>query len=308
MKRSTWILIGVVSIIFVVVCVWKVPARNTRISGMNGVAGIMNVTTNKQSAMIATDEMALSAPTMAIAYPQPPYEEGGSTGVISPEMDRLMIQSAELSILVESVELQAHGVARIAEEKKGFIVSSQVYNLNTIPQATVMIRVPAVEFEGVLGELRTFGQVTSESVNGQDVTAEYVDLDAELKNLRATEAQFLEIMKKAQRIEDVLAVQRELTNTRSSIERIEGRMKYLSESAEYSTIMVYLSSDAGSLPILTEGDEWKPVRVFKDALRSLVDLGKGLLSGIIWLTVYAPVWVTLGIIVWLVVRKLKRKS
>ena len=172
--------------------------------------------------------------------------------------------------------------------------------MDTAPNATVVIRVPVQSFNEIVSQIKSVGEVRSESINGQDVTEEFVDLEAQLKNLRATETQFLEIMKRATQIQDILAVQRELMNVRSSIESMEGRMKYLSESADYSTITVYLSSDSSSLPIVDSSDEWKLVGEIKEALRSLLEFGKEFVSIVIRVVIFAPVWGAVALIVWLI--------
>jgi PKD repeat protein len=83
-------------------------------------------------------------------------------------------------------------------------------------------------------------EVTSQTTSSQDVTEEYVDLTSKLKNLEATEQQLLRIMDKAEKVEDILAVERELSNTRSQIEQTKGRMQYLEKTASMSLIQVNL--------------------------------------------------------------------
>ncbi|PIR03211.1 MAG: hypothetical protein COV60_01550 [Candidatus Magasanikbacteria bacterium CG11_big_fil_rev_8_21_14_0_20_43_7] len=105
-------------------------------------------------------------------------------------------------------------------------------------------------------------------------------------------------MKQAVDIEDILAVQRELTNVRSQIESLQARMTYLKESAAFSSLTVYLSTNPEDLPILDQGDTWKPLATVKDALRGLLDLGARVVDAIIWLVVYIPLWIVLVLIVW----------
>ena len=121
-------------------------------------------------------------------------------------------------------------------------------------------------------------QVNSKQVQGQDVTEQYVDLEARLKNLRATEGQFSEIMKKAQKIEEILAVQAQLSQVRGEIESLEGRKKYLDQNVDYSVITLSLSTSEDQLPVIDSADQWKPLGVLKDAVRDLLDLGKGILN------------------------------
>jgi len=225
-------------------------------------------------------------------------EEAGANDV----QDRLIIRTANISMVVSNVREAIDAISKYAAESEGFVVSSDVNKFDLGLSGSVTIRIPSDTFDKGVGDFKEMGEVTSESIYGQDVTEEYVDLDAQLSNLRATEQAFVEILDRSGTIEEVLAVQKEIQNVRSRIERLEGRMKYLSESARLSTITVYLSTDPGNLPIVDEGDEWKPVTVFKDAFRSLVGLGKGILNFLIWLLVYTPVWILGGFIIWILVK------
>ena len=98
------------------------------------------------------------------------------------------------------------------------------------------------------------------------------------------------------KIEDILAVQRELTNVRNQIDRLDGRMKFLKESAAFSSLTVHLSSDPEDLPILDDNDTWKPLATVKDAVRGLLNVGRSLADMIIWVLVYIPVWIFLALL------------
>ncbi|MBT3816720.1 MAG: DUF4349 domain-containing protein [Candidatus Magasanikbacteria bacterium] len=220
-------------------------------------------------------------------------------------VDRLIIKTAELSVVVSDVRLAVSQVTAFAENNGGFIVESTIYERGLSPNATVKIKVPVKEFDGSIKGITDLGEVKSENITGIDVTEEFVDLDAQLGNLRAAETQFLGIMKTAVKIEDILAVQRELTNVRRDIERIEGKMKYLRQSADLSTITVHLATDPSVLPVVDEDDSWKPIAIVKDALRSLRGVGVGFLNIIIWFLVFSPVWVVISLLVWWGVRKIR---
>ena len=86
---------------------------------------------------------------------------------------------------------------------------------------------------------------------------------------------------------------------RGQIESIQGRMKYLSQSVELSTLTVYLSTDPNELPTLNPEDKWKPWAQVKDAARSLIAVSKSLVNLIIWLVVFLPVWLIIFGLVWL---------
>jgi len=226
-----------------------------------------------------------------------PTPSGSVAADVAPE-DRLVIKNGSLSLVVDNVEVAIDQLKTFAVEKKGFVVSSNIDQYNNEPTGSVTMRIPADVFDTQLDQVRAIGEVQSENTYGQDVTEEYVDLEARLNNYKATEAQFLDIMKKATKIEDILAVQRELTNVRANIESLEGRMKYLKESAAYSSLTVYLSTNPEQLPVLDKGDTWKPLATVKDALRGLKDLGTTVVDVLIWVVIYLPVWIVLILLVW----------
>lgn len=239
--------------------------------------------------------------------PSPSPGEGSVATEVDPA-DRLIIKNGFLSLLVENVDEAVNHVQQFAVAQKGFVVSSDLDRSGRTPYATVMIRIPSDVFDSGITDLKGIGEVRYESVTGQDVTEEFVDLGAQLENYKATEAQFLEIMKRATDISDVLAVQRELTNVRYQIERIEGRRTYLTESAAFSLLTISLSADPEDLPILDESDAWKPLAVVKDAIRDLRHVAISIANVVIRLTIYIPVWIVLGLLVWGVNRGVQRYS
>ncbi|MBI5222700.1 MAG: DUF4349 domain-containing protein [Candidatus Magasanikbacteria bacterium] len=216
--------------------------------------------------------------------------------------DRMIIKTGSLAMVVEDVKSGVAVITQYAEKNGGFVVSSYVSKQGVAPYGEITIRIPSEFFDKSVVDLKELGEVESENVNGQDVTEEYVDLTSQLKNLRAAEEQFLVIMRQAVKIDDILAVQRELTNIRGQIENIQGRMKYLEQSAKLSTISVYLSTDPDVLPAVDEQDKWKPWGEVKSAARGLLSVGKGLANLIIWLVIYIPLWLVIGLTVWGVVK------
>lgn len=223
---------------------------------------------------------------------------GGDEAIPLEEGERLIVKNGMLSMVVDDVAASIDRIKEYIEGKGGFVVMSSVSKQGVVPLGTVTVRIPVESFDEGFAELQTYGDVEERRTNGQDITEEYVDLEAQLKNLRATEAQFLSILNRATKIEDVLNVQRELTWVRERIERIEGRMKYLRESADLSSITVHLSTNPSALPVIDDEDRWRPLGVARDAARSLVDFGQTIVDGIIWFAVYIPVWILILLAGW----------
>src|SRR5687767_13160421 len=166
-------------------------------------------------------------------------------------VQRKIIRNATLTLEADEPAQAAQRVASVAESRGGFVVTSESRQQTSAKGGrgyetfTVELRVPAQQFDAALADVRAAaGSVTAQKISGKDVTEEYIDLEARLRTQRALEAQLMEIMKRAQEVEDAIAVQRELTNVRTEIERVEGRRRFLENQSSLSTISVTLRPPA----------------------------------------------------------------
>jgi len=194
--------------------------------------------------------------------------------------------------------------SQIATEFGGYVVSSHISGEEQDRRGTISIRVPDDKFEPTLAELRNLAvRVKSESTSSRDVTEEYIDLEARLKNAEATESQYLALLDKATDVEDILRIYDSLSRVRSEIEQIKGRMQYLERTSSMSLITVYLEPEASAKPLARAG--WNALEALKSAVRGLVVAGQTLGTIAIWLIIFIPIWGTiLGIVLW----RLKKKK
>jgi hypothetical protein len=205
--------------------------------------------------------------------------------------ERLVIRNANLSLIVGNPVEASARINSLAASLGGYVVSSNVYQAsvdsagNKIMQANITVRVPSDQLDAALAQIHSYAvEVKTETITGQDVTAEFTDLESRLRNLEATEAQLTKIMDSATKTEDVLAVFNQLTYIREQIEQVKGQMKYYSESARLSAVSVELIADALAQPITIGG--WRAEGVVKDAIEALVRAFQGLATAAIWLGVY----------------------
>lgn len=233
-------------------------------------------------------------------------------------IERLVIHNADLSIVVSDVNARMKDIQVLAEQLGGFVVSSNLYQTQVytptqyvdVPQATVTIRVPSEKLDEALDAIKKgVVEVQSETRSGQDVTAEYVDLQSRLKNLEATEVQLNKILENATDTQDVLDVFNQLTAIREQIELVKGQMKYYQESAAMSAINITIVAEATIQPIEVGG--WKPQGVARDAIQDLIYFFQSFINWLIRFVLYTlPVLVMIGIpfyLVFLGVRALFRK-
>ncbi len=163
-------------------------------------------------------------------------------------MNRKIIRNADLTLEVATPMEAQRKITAIAESVGGFVVTSESKQRQTGDgkeelQIDLVVRVPATQFGAGLDQIRSTGsRVIQEKVSGQDVTEEFIDLEARIKTQKALESQFLEIMKQAHKVEDALEVQRQVAEVRTEIEKLEGRKRFLENRASLSTISVSLQS------------------------------------------------------------------
>lgn len=161
--------------------------------------------------------------------------------------DRKIIRNAELNLEADDPEDAQRKITSIAELRGGFVVESQQSSSEirstTRDIVTMTVRVPADKFGDTLADIRNVStRVILETVKGQDVTEEFIDIEAQLKAKKALEQQFMEIMKRANTVGDALHVQSQLADVRGEIERIEGRKRFLENQSAMSTIKVRLQT------------------------------------------------------------------
>ncbi len=191
----------------------------------------------------------------------------------------------------------------------GYIGASQTENLDDRPVATITYRVPVDRWEEALDLLRGIAgsatKVLNESTNAVEVTGAVVDLEARIKNLRASEAALQEISAQAARVTDVLEVQAQLTAVRGQIEQLTAQLTQLEDQASYATLTAGFSTPVVAVEVAAKG--WEPAVVVDEATASLVDILQALTTAGIWFAiVWLPLLVVVGVLAVIVIAILRR--
>ncbi len=223
-------------------------------------------------------------------------------------VDRLIIKTASLALEVPDVAAAERALRQRVEALGGFVVSVQTYGTGAEQSSTVVLRVPVERFEALLSDIEGLARkVLRRSVSGEDVTEEYVDLESRLRNLEATNTRLLDLLARAQTVEEALKVNQALTDIQGQIEWTKGRMQYLEQSAAMSTITVELVPVPLPTPVIAE-DGWQPLEVARIALRRLIELGQNLANVVIVLLVWTPVWLPVVLFGFWAWRRVGRRS
>jgi len=163
--------------------------------------------------------------------------------------------------------------------------------------ATLTLKIPVDSFDQAMLRLRELGSPLSEQVSTQEVTEEHVDLEAQVRNLEATEQQYLRFLERAQRIEEILPIQQRLTDVRGQIERLRGRMTLLQRRSDVSTITVSLIVPAARGAATAA--EPRAIRTLREAWGQVAVALQGALDVLIYVGVYAlPIAPIVAAVVW----------
>jgi len=226
-------------------------------------------------------------------------------------VDRKIIRDADLTIEVNSTILAQQEITSIAQTNGGFVVTSEAKQRENSEPAKrtvdikLVVRVPSNQFNTALQQIEQLGTNTPQrNVNGQDVTEEFIDLEARVKTQKALELQFLEIMKQAHKVEDALEVQRQIADVRTEIEKLEGRKRFLENRSSMSTITVNVRTP---VQIVVSASGFG--HTIREATADSIDIASGIVLFFVRLViVMTPVLGLVGLPLSLVVLYFKRRA
>jgi hypothetical protein len=227
-------------IALMVVCIAVVAAAgcmgapSTLLDQSTGSSEAVNIYSGGNAARVSSDaKMAPGAPV-----PVPTIAPTAGSGTVT---DTKIIKTAYITIEVKDVTGSVDTLRNLVTAKGGYLSSSSVSEgYNNRLSGTVVLRIPQAEFDNTLAGVKAIGIVKSVSTQGEDVTEEYVDIQAQKTSYQNQLAQYNEIMKKAVKVSDVIEIQQQIDRVQTELNRLEGRLKYLNSRIDMSTITVSL--------------------------------------------------------------------
>ena len=221
--------------------------------GTAGGAGTSNPASSSQiSGGLAQGAPVPGSPADKAAGGYSQAQSNSASVILQAQDNRKLVQNATMGIQIKSGAFwdTYYKALSIAKTYNGFLTGSSVGDQSSkdIDAGTLVISVPAESYSDALSSLRQLGKTTQLQASTQDVTGEYVDLQARLKNQQAQQAVLLGLMQRAQTIQDSIAVQNQLSAVTGQIEQIEARIRYLDHQTVYSTITLRLYTIAPTRP------------------------------------------------------------
>jgi hypothetical protein len=222
----------------------------------------------------------------------------------------MIIRTADLAVIVKNDEFEKARVAidEILKRHHGHVGDLNVTNPSGSARSlSGTLRVPSNRLDAALADLKGLGRVEKESQSGEEVTQQYVDLQARLANAKHTEQRLTEILRqRTGKLSDVLAVEMQISRVRGEIEQMEAQRKTMKSQVDFATLNLTVTEDYKkelSVAPPSTGTQFRNAAV--DGYRALVD---GIIAVLLWLLAVGPTLLLLAAILFFPVRKLWRKG
>lgn len=285
------------SVIIILVLAGFIGYQALRGSGPSPLMGSIPSSYVRNSA-VAPDSFKMGS----MSFDSPTSYYGGES-VNLDVSNRMSTQNVSMSVVVEDVPERIKAFQKQAEALGGFVVNSSTNTPEEGASGSLSVRVPRAQVDVYLSAVRDGSmKVVSENVNGHDITDQYQDNAERLRTLNISKQKMEQLLQNAERVEDILNVQQQLSSLQSQIEQVQGQVQYLEQIADSTLITLYVSTDEYSLPY-APAEAWRPAVVFKLAVRSMVMSLRGIGSAIIWLVVYTPL-IALAVFTLAILRKI----
>lgn len=213
--------------------------------------------------------------------------------------EQKLIKNGEISFETKGIKETKAFLQATIVKYKGYISNERIEDYRTNPTEILTVRIPNSDFDKLINEIgKQVGEFDTKKIDIDDVTAEFVDIEARLKNKKQLETKYQELLAKANNMEDILKIEKEISLIREDIESTEGRLRYLNNQVGYSTLIItYYEKKA------TAGFHFG-----NKISEALSDGGVGFLWFLIGLAQLWPMWLIGGIIWYSIYKVVKRRK
>ena len=210
--------------------------------------------------------------------------------------DRKISKNAQLEIKVKSLDDSMNFITNKTNSYKGYIVSSSSYAPNTdyeTKTANISLRVPSDSLDQFLKEIKTYAKETiHESIFTQDITEEYIDVKAKITSMESSEQRLTKLLDKTESVKEIVEVEKELSRLRADIDSLKGRFKFIENSVVTSLVRIYMEEIPN--PVSISDPSWNTRDIALDAIKALSSFGQFIISVIVFIFVFTPVWILIA--------------
>lgn len=236
-------------------------------------------------------------------------EEGSAGTGVGISQDRKLIRTVELEMETKEFERMMAELETQIQDLGGYIENLETYNgssysgYRTSRWANLTIRIPREALNGFLQNVSEIGNVVRRSDSVDDVTLSYVDMESRRDTLKAEQARLLELLERADTVEDMIALEERLSNVRYYLESMESKLRTIDNQVDYSTVHLNLSEVKELTPVEEKTDLQRITDGFVDSLKNI---GRGVKEGIIWFVIHIPYLVIWAAVIAVIIVILKR--
>ncbi|KYG34852.1 DUF4349 domain-containing protein [Alkalihalobacillus trypoxylicola] len=228
--------------------------------------------------------------------------------------DRKVIYEAFLELEVIQYEEVEEALIKKAEQLGGFLIDASYYEHSDMISGSLSIRIPQNQFQAFLLDVEKEGQkLIQKNVNGNDVTEEYVDLNSRLSSKKVVEERLLNFLDEAENTEDLLTISRDLDETQTEIEQLEGRIQYLDQRIDYSLVTINWFEEKVRIDPIQDNQSLnimeRTKKLFYDTINLLISFFSNIIVFVLGASpVLVPLFLIFGSILYTLRKKKKAKD
>lgn len=238
-------------------------------------------------------------------------EEGSNGAALDQSRGRKLIKTVELEMETKEFERMMSELETQIQDLGGYIENLETYNGSSYSShrssrwANLTIRIPETALSGFLQNMSEIGNVVRRSDSVEDVTLSYVDMESRRDTLKAEQARLLELLEKAETVEDMIALEERLSNVRYGLESMESQLRTIDNQVDYSTVYLNLSEVKELTPVEEKTDLQRITEGFADSLK---EIGNGIKESAIWFVIHIPYLVIWAAVIAALVLILKKRG
>jgi Domain of unknown function (DUF4349) len=246
----------------------------------------------------------------AVAAPYGAQPGATPTSVVPPAIARKIVYDAQVDLVVDSVDPIAKKVSALVQEARGYIAEQNVTGSpGSLRSMRWRVRVPVEQFDSFVESIVSLGELERNNRTSQDVSEQYYDLEARIKNKKVEEQTLNKILQeRSGKLEDVLKIEIELSRVRGEIEQLEGKIRVIENLSSLATLTLNVRERdkyAPTPPVVADFST-QVARAWNGSIQGLVDFGKFVVLWTVSRVIYLPFWLIGGLIAWISVRILIR--
>lgn len=228
----------------------------------------------------------------------------------SAALSRKIIYNATVDLVAERLSTAETALVQLVKAQGGYVAENEVTGSPGSPrQGSWKVRIPVSRFEPFMAGVTRLGELQKQHVDSQDVSEEYYDLQARLSNKRVEEQRLLDHLRNSTaRLQDVLAVEKEVSRVRGEVEQLQGRIRFLSNRTDLATVTVTISEVKEFLPADRTTFSAQVGRTFHESVRLMGDAAKVVILTLVALAPWLAVAAVPGLILWAILRRRARAA